>query len=155
MMMWLSALRRDKRGAAVIELGMAAPVLAALMIGMVDLSRGYSAKLQLTQAAQRSIEKVMQGTQNTTVYQALTTEAATAAGVPTTDVTVDWWLECNGTRQTNYNTNCPNGNTYARYLTVEVRKKYTPMFKTRYAGFAGGNSDGSWTLKGKAGIRVQ
>jgi Flp pilus assembly protein TadG len=148
-------IRRDDRGTAVIEMGLAAPILAVLLIGMVDLSRGYSAKLQLTQAAQRSIEKIMQGTQNTTVFQALKTEAATAAGVPEANVTVDWWLECNGTRQTNYDTTCPSGQNFARYLNVRITKNFKPMFNTRYAGFRGPNSDGSYNLVGQAGIRVQ
>ena len=53
----LSRLRNDKRGAAIIELGLAAPILATMLIGMVDLGRGYSMKLQLEQAAQRAIER--------------------------------------------------------------------------------------------------
>ena len=32
-------LSRDKRGAAVIELAIAAPVFAGLLVGMVDLGR--------------------------------------------------------------------------------------------------------------------
>ncbi len=57
----LSHLFRDERGTSVIELALVAPILASLVIGMSDLSRAYSAKLQLEQAAQRSIEKAMNG----------------------------------------------------------------------------------------------
>jgi Flp pilus assembly protein TadG len=145
-------LRRDQRGAAIIEMGLAAPILALLLIGMTDLSRGYSAKLQLEQAAQRAIEKVMQGQKNTSVYNALKAEGAAAAGVDQSAVTVDWYLECNGTRQNTYEMNCQSGQTYARYLTVEIVKTYRPMFRTR---FAGANADGTYTLRGRAGIRVQ
>ena len=152
MMQFVRNLRRDERGAAIIELAMAAPVLAVMVIGMSDLSRGYSAKLQLEQAAQRSVEKVMQGSKNTTVYNTLKTEAATAAGVAESAVTVDYWLECNGTRSATYETNCANGQAYARYLSVEITKNYKPMFKIKWAG---SKADGSFDLKGKAGIRVQ
>ena len=152
MMNLINTLRRDQRGAAIIEMAMAAPILSLMLIGMVDLSRGYSAKLQLEQAAQRSIEKVMQGSKNTTVYDSLKTEAATAAGVAQTAVTVDYWLECNGSRAADYETNCATGQTYARYLSVEITKVYTPMFKMK---FLGAKADGTYDLKGKAGIRVQ
>ena len=148
----INTLRRDQRGAAIIEMAMAAPILSLMLIGMVDLSRGYSAKLQLEQAAQRSIEKVMQGSKNTTVYDSLKTEAATAAGVAESAVAVDYWLECNGSRAGDYETNCATGQSYARYLSVEITKVYRPMFKMR---FLGAKADGTYDLKGKAGIRVQ
>lgn len=145
-------MRRDQDGAAIIELAMAAPFLALMVIGMSDLSRGYSAKVQLEQAAQRSIEKIMQGAKNTTVYNSLKTEAATAAGVSESAVVVDYWLECNGARSATYETNCTSGQAYARYITVEITKNYKPMFKIKWAG---SKADGSFDLKGKAGIRVQ
>ena len=50
-------LHHDKRGTAAIELALIAPILATRVVGIVDLSRGYSMKLQLEQAAQRAIEK--------------------------------------------------------------------------------------------------
>src|SRR6266550_2771978 len=102
------ALIRDSRGTSIIEMALVAPFLATLVIGMVDLSRAYSTKVQLTQAAQRAIEKAMQGKKETSLYDTLQSEGATAAGVATSDVTVDYWLECNGTRQATYdNTVCP------------------------------------------------
>ena len=153
MMHKLSTLARDESGASIIEMALVAPFLAALVIGMVDISRGYNQTLFLEQAAQRSIEKVMQAKKQTSLYQTLKTEAATAAGVAESAVTVDWWLECAGVRQAGYDDAvCPTGVPYARYVTVVIQKTYTPMFSTR---FAGANSDGTFTLKGKAGIRVQ
>src|SRR5687768_7294573 len=62
----LSSLRRDERGAAIIELAIVAPVLALLTIGVVDMANGFATKLKLEQAAQRAIEKVMQTTGNGT-----------------------------------------------------------------------------------------
>ncbi len=37
----LSTLGRDEGGASIIELALVAPFLAAMIIGMVDISRGY------------------------------------------------------------------------------------------------------------------
>ena len=53
---------RDARGTATIELAVFAPVLATLVIGVVDMSMAFGRKLSIEQAAQRSIEKVMRTT---------------------------------------------------------------------------------------------
>ena len=153
MIRFIRSLGRDESGASIIELAMVAPVLAALLMGMVDISRAYSARLQLEQAAQRSIEKVQQYRTTTSTYSTLQTEAATAAGVSTTDVTVDYWLECNGVRQTAYTTVCPTVQTRVRYITVSITKKFSPMFGTRF--FPGANSDGTYTITADAGLRTQ
>lgn len=143
---------RDQRGAAIIELALVAPVFGAMIVGMVELGQGYSVKLQLEQASQRAIEKVMNGQADRTTAAALQVEAATVAGVPTTNVVVDYWLECDGVRQSNYDGACTTGQVYRRYLTVSISKSYTPMFAFK---FAGANSDGTYTIVGKTGIRTQ
>jgi Flp pilus assembly protein TadG len=163
MMRKLSDLWQDASGTSLIEMAMVAPFLATLVIGITDLSRGYSDRLQLEQAAQRAIEKSMQGMQgddSTTIFKTLKAEAATAAGVPESDVEVRYWLECNGVSQNSssatmdedYEKVCPSGEVYARYLRVAITKKYTPMFSTKWLGT---NADGTFTLVGTAGLRVQ
>ncbi|HET9812570.1 MAG TPA: TadE/TadG family type IV pilus assembly protein [Sphingomicrobium sp.] len=157
----LRPLARDERGASIIELALVAPFLGSLLIGMVDLSRGYSEKLQLEQAAQRAIEKAMNGEKSTDLFNTLKTEGATAAGVNASAVTVNYWLECAGvsqntsaaTMQSDYeDKKCSDGVPYARYVTVSIQKSYTPMFSSEWLG---SNPDGSFTLVGEAGVRVQ
>lgn len=152
-------LARDERGASVIEMALVTPLLGSLLVGMVDISRAYSAKLQLEQSAYRAIEKV-QGYQTTeSTYATLKTEAGNAAraagftAVADNDVTIDYWLECNGTRQTDYDTTCPNGQTYARWITIDIPATFTPMFSSRR--WPGANANGTFTLHGKAGLRTQ
>lgn len=155
----LRNLAADERGAALIEMALATPIFAACLMGMVDLSRAYSERLQLEQATQRAIEKVFNNQTQSTSYNTLKSEAVNAAhdagysAVTDADVTIDFWLECNGARQTNYNDNCPDGQLYARYINVAIQKKFTPFFGTQY--FPGANSDGTFTLKADAGIRTQ
>lgn len=160
MMKRITSLVRDERGASLIEMALTVPFLATMVIGMVDVSQGYSAKIKLTQAAQRAIEKAMQGEKKTSLYTTLQSEAATAAGVNTSAVTVKYWLECNGvnqntstaTMQADFEKVCSSGQTIARYVSVDITKNYSPMFATKWLG---SNSDGSFTLHGKAGLRVQ
>jgi Flp pilus assembly protein TadG len=149
-----------ERGASVIELALTAPILTTMIIGMVDLSRAFSMKLQLEQAAQRTIEKVEQQRSVATDYSTLSTEAANAAtdaGIGGATTSVDYWLECNGVRQgtgaSGFNSQCPNStDAYARYVSVSITGTYTPMFSMRWAG---ANSNGTYTLVGRAGVRVQ
>ena len=165
MMRSLANLSRDERGASIIELALTAPFLAAMVIGMVDISRGYHAKLTLEQVAQRAVEKAMQGMQgddSTDIFQGLKEEAALAADIPQSKVTVRYWLECNGVSQNtggtsgmaaDYEKVCPNAtDVISRHMNVRLEKTYTPMFKTK---FLGSNADGTFTLIGEAGLRVQ
>jgi Flp pilus assembly protein TadG len=152
-MIRFARIARDDRGASIIELALVAPVLASLLIGMVDMSRAYSYKLKLEQSAQRAIEKVQQYQAESSTYSTLQSEAANAAGVPSSSVTIDYWLECDGTRQSDYNTSCTGTQTYGRWVTVSVQGTFTPMFRSKY--YPRANSDGTFTITGKAGMRTQ
>jgi Flp pilus assembly protein TadG len=161
MMRLLKLLRTDQRGASIVELGLVAPIFGGLLVGMTDISRAYSMKLRLEQAAQRAIETVQQQARSGNNYSALTTEAssaATAAGYSGSTVTVAYKLECNGTTNTSttgaaINASCSSGETYARYVTVTISNSYTPMFTASY--FPNHNSNGTVTVSGYAGLRVQ
>ena len=72
------SLRSDDNGAAIIELALVAPVLALMTIGTVDMANAFGCKLRLEQAAQRSIEKVMQTTGELSVEGTITQEAPDA-----------------------------------------------------------------------------
>jgi len=149
-------LARDDRAAAIVELALIMPFFAAMVVGVADITRAYSAKLKLEQAAYRSIEKVQQYRDTTSTYSTISAEAtaaATAAGFTSPTVTIDYWLECNGTRQTNYNTACTGGQTENRWIQVDIAGKFTPMFAT--SRWPGSNADGTYTLHGKAGLRTK
>ncbi|HYU95393.1 MAG TPA: TadE/TadG family type IV pilus assembly protein [Sphingomicrobium sp.] len=155
----IKSLARDENGASLIEMGLALPILSSLLIGMVDISRAYSAKLQLEQAAYRAIEKVQQYNTTASTYDTLKSEASAAArasgfaSATDSDVTIDFWLECNGARAADYNSVCPGSQTYARWVTIDIQGTFTPMFASRR--WPGANSNGTFTLHGKAGLRTQ
>jgi Flp pilus assembly protein TadG len=155
-------LRDDKRGAAVIELALSAPILAGLIIGMSDMASAYSLKLICEQAAQRTIEQVQQQKSVATSYNtALSTEAAsamTAAGYSTGNtITPDSWVECssNGTtwtRKTNFTDACGSTEMTARYVKVTISRGYTPLFTS----WGWPNVvNGAITVSGYAEVRIQ
>lgn len=152
-MIRFAQLAKDDCGAAIMELALVAPIIASLLIGMVDLSRAYSYKLKLEQAAQRAVEKVQSYQTTTSTYGTLQSEAATAAGVPTSNVAIDYWLECDGTRAANYDSTCASGQTYGRWVSVTVTGTFTPMFRSKY--YPRANADGTFTVQGKTGMRTQ
>jgi len=156
----LSRLRGEQDGTAVLELGLAIPIVFVLLLGLIDIARGYSIKLQLEQVAQRAIEKVMNGQADRSTMAAIKAEAAAAAEVPDTNVTTNAWLECRTGTGTptiyNYPADddqmCLTGQIARRYLRVNITKNFTPIFTFRWAG---ANADGSYTIQGATSVRTQ
>jgi hypothetical protein len=154
-MMRLPAIIRDQSGNSVIEMALAAPLLASLLIGMVDISRAVTAKVSLEQAAQRTIERVQAAPDfDTDEIPDLEADAEEAAGTGS-DATVTAWLECDhdGTKLDYDDGTCGSGSTYARYVNVSITNTFTPMFGTRF--FPGANDNGTVDVSGQATVRTQ
>ena len=149
MMKRLSSLLRDSAGTVTIELAMVAPILAAMLIGLIDISHAYSTKLRLEQVAQRSVERVMQNSFKVADAATLKAEAEAAAGSGAV-ATVTYWLECNGTPVTGstaaaaFASECSEGQQYSRHVQVSIVKTHTALIWER-----------TWNISGVAGIRVQ
>ncbi|HZB69585.1 MAG TPA: TadE/TadG family type IV pilus assembly protein [Sphingomicrobium sp.] len=154
MMRHIRSLGRDERGTSLIEMALIAPLLAALLVGVVDISRGVSVKLQVEQAAQRSIELIQRSEYKTADKATYEADAQTAAGTGST-ATLTAWMECNGNGvQLDIDTGtCGATDAVARYVQMTVQKPFTPMFGTRF--FPNANSNGTVTVDATAGIRVQ
>jgi Flp pilus assembly protein TadG len=171
----LPRLADDARGAAVIELALIAPVLALMVIGIVDMSNAFSRKLALEQGVQRAIERIMQTTAENTVEGTLKTEVVCqvdgtnadgtckTSPITTANVTVTYRLECaNGaaiSTQTSTDADtfddfvCAAGTTgEARYIEATVTDTYTPLFPIHFSFI---NGDGTYHLSATAGMRTQ
>ena len=172
----LNRLFAEDRGAAVVELAFVAPILALVVIGVVDLSNAFSRKLALEQGAQRAIEKIAQTTESTTVEATLANEAVCQVNginqdgtcktspITTSNVTVTWRLECTDTSGNIASQSSTNSATYdaftcasgtvsqARYVQVAVTDKYYPLFPIHFAGF--NSSDSSYHMSATAGART-
>ena len=157
MMRMLNRIRHSERGASAVELGLLAPFLLAMVVGMSDLGSSYSMKLRLEQAAQRSLELLqqMKSPSDSANHDAIATEAsnaATDAGYSGATVAVTYTLYCNGTASATYDDTSCTGTTM-RYVSVAITGKYTPLFSDSY--FPNHNADGTVTITGRAGMRVQ
>jgi Flp pilus assembly protein TadG len=158
MMRMLKTLLGSERGASVVELGLVAPFFAALVIGMSDLASAYSMKLRLEQAAQRSLERLQQMSSpadpdNHDTIADEASDAATDAGYDGATVSVTYTNYCNGSATTNYTDNCTGTQTQMKYVSVSIASNYTPLFSNSY--FPNHNADGTVTVTGRAGMRVQ
>ena len=149
---FLAALARDKRGTSLIETALIAPVLILLATGSVDAGFGYAKQFRVQQAAARTAE--LAGTMGmlSNLGTTMQSEAASAAGVASGNVTVDIWLECAGVRQSDVNGTC-TGSSPARFASVVITDTYTPLFAAFFSGT--GTANVSVPLRGYASVRVQ
>lgn len=146
----LGRIRRDRRGASIIELALALPVLSIMLVGLVDVASCFSAQLSIQQAAARSLERV-QVNGATTNFAFVRTEAATAAGVPETQVTVETWLECENVKMPATTTVCPGTADAGKYVKVTIAKSYVPFFS--YSPLGARQANGSVALSAAASVR--
>ena len=148
---WIRTLAADARGTSLVEFAAAAPVFALLVVGVGDISRGFSDRLALQQAANRTLELAHLGTRDPN-YNYLIPEAATAAGVPQSQVTLVSWLECDGTRKA-FNDTCDDDEQIARYITLTINSSFRPAFTSIV--YPGARPDGTVPLVAQASLRVQ
>jgi len=144
-------------------------------MGIIDLSTGYSRRLELTEAVSRTLEKV--AAQNFDIpegstgpdFSRLKADAAAGAGVDEDDVTITRWLECNGVEQDDFEGTCEKDETtpgcevvepdpdlgcspvMARYVEVRIDTSFEPAFGSVVAPQA----DGTFPLYAEAAVRIQ
>ena len=149
---------RDDRGAGIIELALGLPIMLVLLVGMIDASRFIAARIDLEQAAQRTTDYALaKRPDNSDDATYLRTEAASAAGVPTGNVTAEIFLECNGVRQTNFDTICATGETTARFINISITRQVNTLFDWQAAAHLFGSQvfGSSITVTGNSLVRFQ
>jgi Flp pilus assembly protein TadG len=151
----IAALAQDSRGASLVELALLAPILALMLMGISDIAMGFSAKMTLQQAAARALERAAVGSVRSD-YQHLGDDAAAAAGVPRSAVTVTNWLECDQVRQESFDGTCGSEQMVSRYVQIEIAWGYEPTF--RYGPIAravGAGDDNRIPIDAHAALRIQ
>ena len=126
----LRSLAGDERGTSLVEFGFLAPILALLVMGVIDLSRALSERFTLQQAVNRSLEllqarPVVANADGEVDYGFVEEEAMSASGASEDQVEVTDWRECNGVETTE---SCEEGEDSARYLRVRIEKNFQGEF---------------------------
>lgn len=145
---------RDARGTSTLELAFVFPIGMLLLLGAVDSSLGFAEKLRTEAAAARAIEQITAYSRVKTDYTASRAEAAAAAQVAVSDVTLTYWLECNGVVQSSFTASCSNNaHQIARYVKVAIRGKFEPVMN--YGSFLTTDAGGFVRVEGDASVRIQ
>ena len=144
----------SSKGTSTVELALIFPIGMALLLGAVDASLGFAEQLRVEAAAARAIEQITAYSRVQTNYTTSRSEAAAAANVNVSDVTVDNWLECNNVRQSSFIGTCPNNSDQiARFVRVDIRGKFEPVIN--YGRFLTTDSNGFVRVTGDASARIQ
>ena len=146
----------NSHGTSTVELALIFPIGMALMLGAIDASLGFAEQLRVEAAAARAIEQITAYSRVNVNdnYTASRAEAAAAANVPVSAVTVDNWLECNNVRQSSFVGTCPNNSDQiARFVRVDIRGQFKPVIN--YGRFLYTDANGFVRVTGDASTRIQ
>lgn len=151
---YFHAIRKDAHGTSTIELALIFPIGLMLVLGAIDSSLAFAEKLRVEAAASRAVEQITAFSRVKTDYTASQAEAAAAANVDASDVTVTYWLECNNVVQSSFTGSCANAtDQIARFVKVSIRGKFTPA--VNYGNFLTTDANGFVRVVGDASVRIQ
>ncbi|MEZ5682036.1 MAG: TadE/TadG family type IV pilus assembly protein [Erythrobacter sp.] len=155
---FIQRLFRDQSGVGFIELALAAPLLALMFLGMIDMSKVVATRVDLEQAAQRTTDLALakRPPNGNTGY--LVSEAVAASGLSSSNVTVKLTCECDGVVQNKYTDSCASGEVTKRFASVSIQTQVATGFNWRIVGamFSGGNASYTpITVVGDSVVRLQ
>lgn len=154
--LWAQVFGRAQTGTMAVEFGFIAPVVIALLLGVVEVSQAISSQLQVQAAArvgsnfglakppvQGNVQPVIDS-----VRAALPAEWIDSANADKAVVAATILCECEVSGPAVCGAPCGAGERSQTYLRVDVSKPYTPMVQIRYLPL-------SFTLRDTSLIRLQ
>ena len=147
------ALARSAGGMAAVEFGLAAPVLAGLLVPVADLGIAYSRQIQVQQAAQAGAQYAAFHPWNSNSVNAISnavTSASTLPGISASPAPAEF-CGCptgNSVSSVTCNSTCPDGQTAGYYVVVNAKLSYTPQLPYSVLG-------NPVTLRAQATVRVR
>jgi Flp pilus assembly protein TadG len=148
---FLARLWRERSGVAAVELGLTAPVLASLLIPMVDLGIGAYEKMRVQGAAEAAAQYALG---HASAYSASSIQSAGQNATSLTGVTVTPGQTCNCITGTTIGASvscastCADGTAPGTYVSVATSVSYTTVIT--YPGITS-----PMTLRGYAIVRTQ
>lgn len=150
-------LRKDRQGFGAMELALSFPFVLFLALGMIDAFGLVATKIDYERAAQRTTDFALAKRPNTADGTYLKTVAKAAAGVTDSDVTIEIFLECDGTKQSDFTGTCAAGAETTRYVSVLISKAQQTRFDwaslSRIFGFT--SFPNTVTVTGDSLVRIQ
>lgn len=148
---FLTRLGRDRAGVAAVELGLIAPILAALVIPMVDLGIGAYDKMRIQDAAEAAAQYALANASsyNASSIQSAATNATTLSGVTATAAEACHCVTSGALGSAvSCATTCADGSTPGTYVSVSTQMSYSLLFT--YPGLTN-----PMPLSGYAIVRIQ
>jgi Flp pilus assembly protein TadG len=140
----------NRRGSAVVEFALIAPVLGAALVAMVDIGIGFYENMEVENAAQAGAEYAIARGWNAAAVSNAVTAAGTLAAISATPAPTQSCGCASGTTISAIacGTICPNGAAAGTYVTVTAQAQYTTIFS--YPGLTS-----PMTLSAQAVVRIQ
>ena len=143
-------LRRCTRGVTAVEFAVALPLLAGILLPMIDIGMATYQKMQVTDAAQAGADYALLHGWNSTSIQNAVTNATSLTGVSANPAPSQSCGCPSGTSITSATCGdtCANGQAAGTYITVGAQATYIPLVS--YSGFGS-----SVVLQSTAVVRIQ
>lgn len=124
--------RKEHSGAVTMEFALIAPLLATMLLGMVDFSLWIMSRMTVERAARAGAEyAVVNGFDSTAISTAITSATSTRSGYMSTiaaNPVPSQWCGCpsaTGVAVVNCGSTCSSGLTAGIYVTANARSDYT------------------------------
>jgi Flp pilus assembly protein TadG len=146
MIAWLDA----DEGASAVEFGIIAPVLAAVLVPLIDLGLGFYQQMQVEDAAQAGAQYAMAHGWNTSAIQSAVTSATALAAVSASPAPARSCGCPSGTAVSvvDCGSACDDGRSARTYVTVSAQATYTTLIPYPTIG-------SSVVLTAQSTVRVQ
>ena len=118
----MRSLAADRTGNVMIEFALALPVLALLLVGLVDLGRFSLQKSAMLQGAQAGAQYGLISYSDSANINATAQTATGLSGVTATNTV---FCECVAGTSVSCSTTCGSGETWKRYVTVNTTKSFS------------------------------
>ena len=129
----------DRSGNVMLEFALALPILALLVVGLLDLGSYSLQKSAMLQGARAGAQYGILDTSDATKVN---TTAQNATGLTGVTATTTWFCECVSGTSVACTTTCSGGATIKRYVTVSATKSFDSVLTAATLNFG---SFGSWT----------
>ena len=132
-------LSADRSGNVMLEFALGLPVLALLVVGLLDLGRYSLQKSAMLQGARAGAQY---GILDYSSATNVNTTAQNATGLTGVTATTRWFCECVSGTEVTCTPTCSGSATIKRYVTVSTSKTFNSVLTTGTLSFG---SFGSWT----------